>query len=55
MHLLSKVRAMLPLVAEMEVQLLTGNWLNGAPSLQTKSLSILWADVVVKRPYRDMK
>jgi hypothetical protein len=28
-------------VAEREVQQLTGNWPNGSPSLQTKSLSIL--------------
>ncbi len=54
-HVLANVRAILPQVAEREVQLLPGNWPNDSPSLQTKSLSILWADVVVKRPYRAME
>jgi hypothetical protein len=54
-HALVDVRAILPQVAEREVQQLTGNWPNDSPSLQTKSLSILWTDVVVKRPYRAMK
>ena len=54
-HELANVRAILPQVAEREVQQLTGNWPNDSPSLQTKSLSILWTDVVVKRPYRAMK
>jgi hypothetical protein len=40
-QVLANVRAILSQGAEREVQQLTGNWPNGSPSLQTKSLSIL--------------